>query len=88
MTYLKDMPIGATLAQILLEQPAIFWWSLMPTHEMKTKNDIVKEANNPKLMRLDGLWAQRKFTAIIAITLLNDYGNKVLLDDTLLYSYI
>lgn len=60
----------------------------MPTHEMKAKNDIVKEANNPKLMRLDGLWVQRKFTAIIAITLLNDYSNKVLLDDTLRYSYI
>lgn len=88
MTYLKDMPIVATVAQILLEQPAIFRWSLMPAHEMKAKNDIVKEPNNPKLMRLDGLWAQRKFIAIIAITLLNDYSNKVLLDDTLLYSYI
>lgn len=60
----------------------------MPTHEMKAKNDIVKETNNPKLMRLDGLWVQRKFTAIIALTLLNDYSNKVRLDDTLRYSYI
>lgn len=88
MTYLKDKPIVATVAQILLEQPAIFRWSLMPAQEMKAKNDIVKEPNNPKLMRLDGLWAQRKFFAIIAITLLDDYSNKVLLDDTLLYSYI
>lgn len=55
---------------------------------MKAKNDIVKETNNSRLMRLDGLWDQGKITAIIAITLPNDYSNKVLPDDILLYSYI
>ena len=60
----------------------------MPTHDMKAKNDIVKETNNSRLMRLDGLWDQGKITAIIAITLPNDNSNKVLPDGILLYSYI